>query len=126
MLLNVSKEYRRERKEKTAQKKAGLTCANSAPTLDSASASEVGSPSPGGSTYKGSPTSTVKKGRVFDGLEDEEELSSIQPSPKGRRERVRQASDSPKGRKKGRKRAEHHYTDMYKVLDGSALMAIGK
>ena len=126
MLLNISKDYRRQRKERTAQKKAGLACANATPTLDSASASAVGSPAPGGPTLEDSPTSSRKKDIPLDVLEDVGELSSSQPSPKGRREWARQGSDSPKGRKKGSKRAENRYIDMYKVLDGSALMAIGK
>ncbi|KAF8165894.1 hypothetical protein B0H34DRAFT_794222 [Crassisporium funariophilum] len=118
-LLNASRTFRKERKEKRLlrleKQKAKQT--RSTKGLSGSSRST--------SSHAGSPKQDTED-EIENDTDDEKE--SENENDAGRTEVDDQKSKAKQraaGKGKGRRRAEKHHVDMYKVLDGSAMLAVG-
>ena len=120
-LLNISREYRKQRK-KRAQKRARqrLRASRKEEGLDSLSDSE----SSKSKEISEGPASNAETDQESDDDKEEVDLDS---DDHGEGPSTSQKMKGKKNTKrKGRRRAGKLYTDMYKMFDGSAIMALGK
>ena len=123
-LLNISREYRKQRKKRTekrarqrlwaARKEEGLDNPSGSSSSESAKSKED-SEDPASNAETEQEDDNDGKEAEFDS-DDYEEGASTSQKMKGKK-RVK---------RKGRRRAGKLYTDMYKMFDGSAIMALGK
>ncbi|KIM34998.1 hypothetical protein M413DRAFT_14802 [Hebeloma cylindrosporum] len=122
-LLNISREYRKQRK-KRAQKRARerLRASRKEEGLDSLSDSLS---SEGSKSQEGSEEDPASNEETEEDDDDEEEheLDSDDHGAGPSTSQNKRKKGKPKG--KGRRRAGKLYTDMYKMFDGSAIMALG-
>jgi len=122
-LLNISREYRKQRK-KRAQKRARqrLRASRKEEGLDSLSGSSSSQSSKSKEDSEGDPASNAETEQE----EEEEEEAELDSDDHGEGPSTsRNIKKKGNAKRKGRRRAEL-YTDMYKMFDGSAMMALGK
>jgi len=105
-LLNSSREYRRQRKIRRDKKKAKSR------TKTSISPTNSRNPSPNDDSLASESETSTR-----DGDYENEGDSEVDQS---------KSKEKDKAQRKGRKRTAKQYRDMYKVFDGSAIMAIGQ
>ena len=124
-LLNISREYRKERK-KRAQKRAQkrLRASRKEEGLGSSSGSSS-SQSSKSKEDSGDPASNVETEQDDD--DDDGEEAELDSDDRGEGPSTsRNMKKKGNAKRKGRRRAGKLYTDMYKMFDGSSMMALGK
>ncbi|KAF8878588.1 hypothetical protein CPB84DRAFT_1688279 [Gymnopilus junonius] len=127
-LLNISREYRKERKQRALQKRA-----RNEKRADKRKEDHEDSAAPSGSESEFSESETPPQDA--DDNSEDEESSGREVSDGGENDEGGSSSKNTKGKgeakskkpwkRKGRRRTDKLYTDMYKMFDGSAMMALG-
>ncbi|KDR84252.1 hypothetical protein GALMADRAFT_704386 [Galerina marginata CBS 339.88] len=126
-LLNISREYRKERKDRALRRRA---------RREKQAREDNGSPSGSPSSSESSDSdesSSQKSTKITTAIEDEEGSTSSEDSNDGDDDNDKANQDTKGKRKtksKRRRRRRRHYadklyTDMYKMFDGSAMMVLG-
>jgi len=124
-LLNISREYRKQRK-KRAQKRARqrLQASRKEEGLDSLSDLSSSESSKSKEDSEEDPASNAETEQESD---DDREEADLDSDDHGEGPSTSQKmKGNKKIKRKGRRRAGKLYTDMYKMFDGSAIMALGK
>jgi hypothetical protein len=123
-LLNISREYRKQRKERAQERaRQRLRDARKEEGLDSLSDTSSSESSKLKEDSEKDPASNAETEQDDDGGE-EAELGSDDRGEGPSTSQNRKEKGNAK--RKGRRRARKLYTDMYKMFDGSAIMALGK
>ena len=123
-LLNISREYRKQRKKRTqkrarqrlrASREEGLNSLSDSSSSESSKSKEDSEEDPASNAETEQESDDDREEADLD-LDDHGESPSTSQKMKGKN----------KVKRKSRRRAGKLYTDMYKMFDGSAIMALGK